>query len=146
MELTMSDDCHECGAKCCRYFSFEIDEPDEFSEFEDVRWYLYHEGVTVHIDEGDWYIAIANTCKMLGDDHRCMGYEKRPLICRKYVTENCDHTGGDYGYDELFTTPEQLDQYARKKLGKRTYQKQRSKAYQRAERDMKLAKEKDAQE
>ena len=24
----MSDLCKECGAKCCKYFSFEIDEPD----------------------------------------------------------------------------------------------------------------------
>ncbi|MDP7289060.1 MAG: hypothetical protein QGH94_13825, partial [Phycisphaerae bacterium] len=59
---------------------------------------------------------------------------------------NCDHTGGDYGYDEHFTTPEQLDEYARKTLGKKNYQKQRSRALQRAERDYKLAQEKDEQE
>ena len=142
MELMMSDVCQKCGAKCCNYFSFEIDEPETFESFEDVRWYLYHEGVTVHIDEGDWYIAIDNKCKMLGDDNTCTGYEKRPLICRKYVTDNCDHTGGDYGYDELFKTADELDQYARKTLGKRQYQKQRSKALQRVERDCNLAAEK----
>jgi uncharacterized protein len=142
MEPTMTDVCQKCGAKCCNYFSFEIDEPEDFDEFEDVRWYLYHEGVSVHIDEGDWFISINNKCIMLGDDHKCMGYEKRPLICRKYVTDNCDHTGGDYGYDELFTTAEQVDAYAQKKLGRRNYQKQQSRSIRRAERDQKLAAEK----
>jgi Fe-S-cluster containining protein len=145
MELTMSDLCKECGAKCCRYFSFEIDEPETFEEFEDVRWYLFHQGVSVHVDEGEWYISIDNKCNMLGQDNACEGYDKRPLICRKYAMVNCDHTGGDYGYDELFTSPEQLDEYAWKTLGKRNYQKQRSRALQRAERDYKLAREKDEQ-
>ena len=141
----MSDVCRICGAKCCKYFSFEIDEPETFEEFEDVRWYLFHEGISVHIDEGDWYISIDNKCKMVGEDNTCMDYDNRPLICRKYVMDNCDHTDGDYGYDELFTTPEQLDDYARKTLGKRNYQKQRSKALFRAKRDQVLAEGKDEQ-
>ena len=47
-------DCTRCGARCCNYFCFEIDEPDEFDEFENIRWFLCHEGVSVHIDDGDW--------------------------------------------------------------------------------------------
>ena len=139
----MSDVCRNCGAKCCKYFSFEIDEPDSFEEFEDVRWYLCHEGVSVHIDEGDWYISIDNKCTLLGEDNTCTAYDKRPLICRKYVMDNCDHTGGDYGYDKLFTSPEQLDAYARKTLGKRQYQRQKSKALKRIERDYVQAEAKD---
>ncbi|MBT3198868.1 MAG: YkgJ family cysteine cluster protein [Phycisphaerales bacterium] len=124
----MSELCQKCGAKCCNYFSFEIDEPEAYDAFEDIRWYLCHEGVSVHIDEGDWFISIANRCMMLGDDSKCVGYEKRPLICRKYVTDNCDHTGGDYGYDELFTTADQLEEYARKTLGDEIYAKQKAAA------------------
>jgi len=124
----MSKLCRKCGAKCCKYFCFEIDEPDSFEEFEDVRWYLCHKGVSVHVDEGDWYISIENECMMLGDDNSCTAYETRPLICRKYAMANCDHSGGDYGYDEEFTTPEQLDEYARKTLGKKVYEKQKKKA------------------
>ena len=67
----MSLTCRECGAKCCRYFCFEIDEPDDYEEFEDIKWYICHEGITVHIDEGDWYINIANPCKMLAEDNSC---------------------------------------------------------------------------
>ncbi len=125
----MSRQCIECGAKCCKYFCFEIDEPDDYEEFEDVRWYLCHEGVTVHIDDdGDWFIAIDNHCKHLQSDFRCTIYEDRPLICRQYDTENCDYTGGDYDYREHFSTPEQLDAYARKTLGRAEYEKAKEKA------------------
>ena len=125
----MSMTCVECGAKCCRYFCFEIDEPDDYDEFEDIRWYLMHEDVTVHIDEGDWFISVANKCKMLGPDDKCLAYETRPNICRKYDPDNCDHIGGDYGYDEHFKTPEEIEKYARKILGKATFERERAKAW-----------------
>ena len=123
----MSKTCQDCGGKCCRYFCFEIDEPDTYEEFEDVRWYLLHEGVTVHIDDDDWFISIDNRCSMLADDNSCTAYDDRPLICRKYDLENCDQSGGDYGYDEEFTTPEQLEAFARKTLGDETFEFERTK-------------------
>lgn len=129
----MSKTCQKCGAKCCKYFCFEIDEPNDFEQFEDVRWYLCHEGVTVHIDEGSWFMSIANRCKMLDKGDRCKMYDKRPVICRKYDRENCDHTGGDYGYDAFFQTPEEIEQYARKTLGQAKYERQRAKALMKVE-------------
>ena len=125
----MSQTCQKCGAKCCKYFCFEIDEPDTYEEFEDVRWYLCHQGVTVHIDEGDWYISIENHCKKLGRNDHCKIYDERPLICRSYDPSNCDHVSGFYGYDEHFRTPEELDAYARETLGEKEYEKARKKAH-----------------
>ncbi|MHC4294231.1 MAG: YkgJ family cysteine cluster protein [Planctomycetota bacterium] len=124
----MSKVCLKCGAKCCTYFCFEIDEPDSYAELEDVRWYLCHDGVTVHVDEGDWYISIENRCKKLGEDDHCTEYEDRPLICRTYSPEKCDFSDGDYGYDEYFETPEQLDAYARKTLGEKAYERAKKRA------------------
>ena len=126
--------CKECGGKCCRYFCFQIEAPDDFGEFDDIRWFLLHEDITVHIEDGDWYISIANRCQALEEDNRCTIYETRPLICRKYSMDNCDHTGGDYGYDEHFKTPEDLEKYAMKTLGKKAYRKAREKAYAKAAR------------
>lgn len=111
--------CHKCGARCCQYFCFEIDEPDDVDEFEDVRWYLCHEGISVHVDKGDWFISILNHCKMLDENNQCTAYDDRPLICRKYDLDNCDQTMGDYDYEEEFTTPEELEDYARRKLGRK---------------------------
>ena len=119
--------CQKCGAKCCQYFCFEIDEPDDYEEFDDVRWYLCHEGVSVHIDEGDWFISLSNRCKMLDKKNQCKVYDERPLICRKYDSENCDLTGGNYGYDEEFHTPKEIDAYARKTLGAEAFDKARAK-------------------
>ena len=119
----MTTTCGKCNALCCQYFCFEIDEPDEYDDFEDIRWYLCHEGVSVHVDEDeDWYIQIANRCNQLGENNLCTIYEDRPLICRSYSGENCELTGSDYAYIEEFTTPEQLDEYARKTLGENEYE------------------------
>lgn len=121
----MSNPCEKCKGLCCRYFCFQIDEPDDYEEFEDIRWYLYHEGVSVHIDEdGDWYIQIANPCNALDENYRCTVYEDRPLICRGYTTENCEITDEDFGYQEEFHSPEELSAYARKTLGEDVYGKE----------------------
>ena len=124
----MSKTCVECGAKCCRYFCFEIDKPESYSAFEDIRWFLCHEGISIHVDEGDWYIEIANRCKMLCDDNRCLIYDDRPLICRKYDPDNCDFSEGDYQYEAEFHTPEALDQYARRTLGEASYERAKAEA------------------
>lgn len=121
----MAYSCEQCKALCCQYFCFEIDEPDTYGEYEDIRWYLCHDGVSVHIEEnGDWYIQIENRCNKLDSKNRCTIYENRPLICRTYDNDNCEASGEDYGYIEEFTTPEQLDEYARKTLGDETYEKE----------------------
>ena len=129
----MSDDvsstCKECGGKCCRYFCFQIDEPDSFAEFDDLRWYLLHEDISIHVEDGDWYISIANRCKALDADERCGVYEDRPLICRRYSRDNCDFTGGDYGYEGHFKTPEDIERHAEKFLGKKAFKRAKAKAY-----------------
>ena len=122
----MGKACQSC-TRCCRYFCFEIDEPDTFEEFEDIKWFLCHEGISVHIDEGDWFISIDNKCKMLRADNTCSIYENRPIICRKYPPDNCDLSDGDYQYEAMFEKPEDIEAYARKALGAK-YEKAQAKA------------------
>jgi Fe-S-cluster containining protein len=126
--MSASKRCHRC-ARCCEYFCFEIDPPDTFEEFEDIRWYLCHEGVSVHIDEGDWFISIDNPCRMLGEDGRCTIYSERPLICSTYDPDSCDYTDEEYGYDEEFHTPEEIVRYARRKLGDAAYDQAKARAW-----------------
>lgn len=129
----MARPCTTCGALCCKYFCFQIDEPDDYSEFEDIRWYICHEGVTVHIDEdGDWFIQIMNPCLKLDSNDRCKIYDDRPLLCRHYG-DTCEASGTDYGYQEEFLTPEQLDAYARKTLGADEYDREMLKCRAKAE-------------
>ena len=103
--------CEKCAGLCCRYLALPIEKPTSKADYDDVRWYLAHEGISVFVEDGDWYINIANRCKFLNADNRCDIYEHRPRICRGYQEENCDFHGGDYGYDLYFTSIEELDEY-----------------------------------
>ncbi len=105
--------CEHCVAYCCRYIALPIETPTDKSDFDDVRWYLLHEGVTVFVEKGDWYICLQSVCRHLQSDFRCGIYDARPRICREYSTENCDYHSGDYGWDAHFTCPEHLDEYVR---------------------------------
>ncbi|HEY7118200.1 MAG TPA: YkgJ family cysteine cluster protein [Tepidisphaeraceae bacterium] len=118
--------CDKCSALCCRYFVLEIDKPETRGQFDDVRWYLVHEGTFVFIEKKKWYLGVYARCKHLQEDNRCGIYDKRPNICRAYSTESCDYHGGDYGWEKLFSSAEQLERYAREKLAKRR-QKARAK-------------------
>ncbi|MBI9017988.1 MAG: YkgJ family cysteine cluster protein [Phycisphaerae bacterium] len=113
----MSDEplCQKCAGLCCRYIALPIDTPEDFDEFEDVRWYLAHEGISVFVEDDLWYINVATRCRFLGRDNLCGIYEERPRICRSYTEANCDFHSGDYGYDQYFTSIEEIDQYMKDK-------------------------------
>jgi len=108
--------CDSCSALCCRYFALPIDNPDCRKDFDNIRWYLVHENVVVFIEKKQWYIGIMNRCKHLRADNRCGIYETRPQLCRSYSTENCDYHGGDYGYERLFTSADDLWAYGQEFL------------------------------
>src|SRR6266436_4193218 len=100
--------CDQCSALCCRYFALPIDNPDCRKDFDNIRWYLVHENVVVFVEKKQWYIGIMNRCKHLQADNRCGIYETRPQLCRSYSTDNCDYHGGDYNYEHLFTSADDL--------------------------------------
>jgi Fe-S-cluster containining protein len=108
--------CSQCSALCCRYFALPIDNPTCAGDYDNIRWYLVHENVTIFVEKKQWYIGIANRCKHLQADNRCGIYETRPKICRQYSTENCDYHGGEYDFEMLFTSAEQLEKYAKDTL------------------------------
>jgi Fe-S-cluster containining protein len=109
--------CEHCTGVCCRYLALPIDEPEDRGDFDDIRWYLMHEGISVFVEDGEWYLYIAADCRHLQPDFRCSAYRTRPRICREYTTENCDYHSGDYGWDQHFTCPEHLDEYVRAAFG-----------------------------
>ena len=77
--------CHNCTGLCCRYMALPIETPEDREDFDDIRWYLVHKGVSVFVEDGDWYLNIENRCKYLSaKDHRCKIYAKRPQICRDF--------------------------------------------------------------
>jgi Fe-S-cluster containining protein len=95
-----------------------IDNPDCVQDYDNIRWYLLHENIVVFIEKKQWYVGVFTRCKHLAEDNRCGIYEDRPRICRSYTTDNCDWHGGEYDYEQLFTSGDQLREYAEEKLGR----------------------------
>ena len=108
--------CEHCTAACCRYVALPIETPTKNADYDDIRWYLLHERISVFVEDGDWYINFVTDCRHLQSDHHCNIYNTRPRICRQYTTENCDYHSGDYGWEQHFTCPEHLDEYLRQRL------------------------------
>ncbi|MBP7745271.1 MAG: YkgJ family cysteine cluster protein [Phycisphaerae bacterium] len=105
--------CEHCTAACCRYIALPIDTPEDEADFDDIRWFLIHERVSVFVEDGDWYISLESPCRHLQPDHRCGIYETRPKICRSYSADDCDYHSGDYGWEQHFTCAAHLDAYIR---------------------------------
>ena len=50
--------CEYCTAKCCRYFALPIETPEDFDDFEFIRWFLLHDRATVFKEDDDWYLLV----------------------------------------------------------------------------------------
>ena len=119
---------------CCRYVAMPLDTPTDKRTFDEARWFLMHEGVTVFVTAGQWYVSFASSCKQLGEDGLCRQYETRPTVCREYPESNCDYVGGDYEYQMFFSHPDQMAAYGEKVIARREAQEQRRRTEARRER------------
>jgi len=109
--------CDYCTGKCCRYIALEAPRPPKnWKDFDEMRWFVAHEGVGVFVDDGDWYVMFQAKCRHLADDNRCNIYETRPQICREYTTKGCEYDDF-YLYEKIFENDEQLYEYAEALLG-----------------------------
>jgi Fe-S-cluster containining protein len=82
--------CEECKGECCRSFAIQIPRPEEFEDFDDIRWYFYHKPAFVYIDsEDDWIVEIPVKCSNLDDDGKCRIYDKKPSVCKSLDPETC---------------------------------------------------------
>lgn len=111
--------CEQCAATCCNYLALPIDKPKTVRDYDDLRWYVLHDGISIFVEEGTWYIQIRTRCGHLGADNQCMIYESRPRICADYDAGDCDYSETDYGYDHLFTHGKQIEDFYTEKTGRR---------------------------
>ena len=115
-EVPAEELCSHCTAKCCRYFALPLDAPTDRGDFDQIRWFLLHEGASVFVEEDDWFLMVNSKCQHLGDDNRCTAYETRPQVCRDYTTEKCEYED-DWVYQQYFETAAQVAEYAEAVLG-----------------------------
>ncbi len=118
--------CERCTGMCCRYFALPIDTPETRRDFDDIRWYLCHEDISVFVEKGDWYLSVRNKCRNLSEKgHKCLIYDHRPHICRKYKHADCDFVEGDYDYELHFTSDREMEEYMRVKFDNNTTEKRK---------------------
>ena len=115
--------CDKCTGLCCRYFALPIETPENREDYDDIRWYLCHEGVTVFVEDGDWYVNVKNKCRNLNEKNRCAIYTRRPKLCRDYSEEGCDFTEGEYDYTLHFTDDKQMEEYIKIKFDNNVQEK-----------------------
>lgn len=119
--------CDDCTGLCCRYFALPIDTPKSKGDYDDIRWFLCHKGITVFVEDGDWYINIKNKCRHLSPkDHKCKIYSKRPRICRQYRHSSCDYVEGEYDYEMHFTSDREMEEYIKVKFGNNKTEKRKA--------------------
>lgn len=103
--------CDFCTGKCCQYFSLPIDTPHTWDDYDSIRWYLAHGQTLVYVHDETWFLMVTTVCQYLLEDNRCGIYLNRPKICREYTTDDCEYDG-DWSFDKIFETPEQIWEYA----------------------------------
>ncbi len=119
--MNINKSCNSCGAKCCKYVAMELDCPEELEDFQNIRWYLAHENISVYVEEdGVWNIEFITPCKYL-DGEKCSiheGFVKnsevlRPQICKDFTIDQCPQHNK---YEELyrFNSMEDVDEYIEK--------------------------------
>jgi uncharacterized protein len=117
--------CNHCTGRCCRYFSLPIDNPTTWNDFDSIRWYLAHGQTLIYVEKKQWYLMVLTKCNYLTDDDMCRIYLNRPKVCRDYTTDNCEYDG-EWTFDKLFETPEQIWEYAEAVLPPRRKPTQKS--------------------
>ncbi len=105
--------CEDCDSECCRYVALEIDKPTCKRDYDNIRWYLLHKGVSVFVDhEGGWNIEFQTVCEKLGEDGYCRYYEQRPRICREHgVVQTCEFHSETDPHKARFETEEEFTAY-----------------------------------
>ncbi len=128
--MAKKSQCERCAGLCCRYFALPIETPETKDDYDDIRWYLCHKDITVFVEDGDWYINVKNECRHLSEgDHRCLIYDTRPHICRKYKHADCDFVDGEYDYELHFTNDKEMAEYIRVKFDNNITEKQQQKKH-----------------
>ncbi len=103
--------CEGCS-HCCHYIALEIGRPTSKKDYDDLLWYLLHDGVSIYVDRaGRWFVQFDTTCRALTEDERCGIYAERPQICREYRIESCVRHDPEPPEKHLFRWPEDLERY-----------------------------------
>jgi len=111
-----SPPCGECGGRCCKYVAIETDKPVSKTDYDNIRWYLLHENVSVFIDhKGHWYIEFRTPCLEQLEDNNCKSHANRPRICAGHGNTEGECEFYDSPYREYFSSEKEFLAYLNKR-------------------------------
>lgn len=99
-----------CGARCCRYITVAVPAPRSEADWDEVRWWLAHEGTLVSQDDEGWMLHVRTPCRNLRSDNACAVYPDHMLACQDYDPSDCEFTG-EVPFDVLLTCETDLARY-----------------------------------
>ncbi len=137
--------CEKCTGMCCRYIAFPIETPEDRSDYDDIRWYLCHEDISVFVEDDQWYVSVRNKCRYLDEKtYKCLDYENRPEICRNFEADGCEFEAEEFGYELHFTDDTQMQEYIRVKFDNNLTKRGKEKLSKKASKTSKTRKNKKA--
>lgn len=105
--------CDDCiPAKCCMYYSVEMDEPENAKDYDDLLWIIAHRDTEIYATDDRWYLLVHSPCRFYDPEKRCLIYPKRPRICRQHTKAECEFED-DYDFDLHFHNYEELERFIR---------------------------------
>src|SRR3990172_4701469 len=109
-QLPTENPCEGCD-HCCRYVALPIAAPRTKRDFDEIRWYVLHENVSVYVDrEGDWMIQFQTTCHWLKGG-RCTHYALRPSVCRDFDPADCERYAPEPAEKLLIRNEQDLERF-----------------------------------
>ncbi len=115
IRITPENKCSFCkGAKCCTYFTEQLDTPRSMHDFDHLLWQISHRDVRIYKDDDGWYLLVEAPCLHLQADGRCGIYETRPTVCREHSNDYCEYDApAEEGFELYFDSYEALLKYCR---------------------------------
>ena len=83
----------DCRARCCRYITVTVPAPRGRADWDEMRWWLAHEGTLVTHDEDGWLLHVPTPCGNLRPDNACGVYPHHMDACKEYDASICEFTG-----------------------------------------------------
>ncbi len=107
--------CGDCDALCCRYIAVEIDGPIDDESVDHMRWFLYHDKVSIYIQDGLWHLCVDVPCRNLIEGRKCRIHFDKPGICMAHRPEECEFRNPDFELDAEFKNWDQLRTYLKER-------------------------------
>lgn len=115
----LQDDSSQCAkctpARCCMYFSIEVDRPETERDFDDFLWMIAHRDVEFYTKRRKWYLMVKTPCRFYDPARGCIIYPSRPRICRLHHPDECEFDEA-YDFDLHFRSYDELERYAIKRF------------------------------